>query len=533
MPKADPNKSMKNVPTLEVAGKETPQRTWQLIDSISKQISAQNKSQTKEPFLVNEKSDRIHKTYETIRNSVEYSEENMIMRRAIDRFLRRSFYRIDGKALGHKLVSELTLSGYIKDGSIDKTQLKEIVRLLFAYQLFLKHTDVSARKDYEQYIGIVSGHLQDVIADNQRLLSVINSSYQYVLEHYPQDQIDQVRVPIYISVERIIYKSDDATIRSRLFRMAFGHNLIHDPAKAADDYRLFVSNVREAQTSAELYEVSARVRKASAGLLILSDILLKTKDPKRLSNPKELELAVEKSSEKLYAQASKRLSRAIWRSLVFLILTKAVVGLAIEIPYDLLVHDEIILLPLLINLLFPPIYLLFSSSLILMPGKENTQRVSRLIHSIFFDNHTPKLDEFKDNDDERIFERLFNLIYSMLSLGVFGGLTWLLIELDFSAVSLAIFFIYFSSVSYFSFRITNGVRELKARTRKGSSFLSTSAAIINTPFVRLGQWLSSRYQSFNLVVFVFDFIIEAPLKTVSLAVRRWNRFIQDKQDESL
>ena len=250
--------------------------------------------------------------------------------------------------------------------------------------------------------------------------------YQYILEHYPNDQLDDVKVPIYIGIERIIYKSDDATIRSRLFRMAFAHN-----------------------------------------------ILLITTEPMRLLTPKELDLAIEKSAEKLYSKAGKRLSRAIWRSLIFLILTKAIVGLAVEIPYDLLVYDEIILIPILINLLFPPIYLLLSSSLILMPGRENTQRVGRLVQSMFYENHTPKPDEISDKDEDRMFERLFNLVYTLISVAIFAGLTTLLLSLEFNIVGLGVFFIYFSSVSYFSFRITNGVREPRTTARTNGMSSST------------------------------------------------------------
>ena len=58
-----------------------------------------------------------------------------------------------------------------------------------------------------------------------------------------------------------------------------------------------------------------------------------------------------------YKQVHRKLNRGIIKSIIFIFITKVIIGLGVEIPYDLLVVGSIALLPLGINLLFPPLYM--------------------------------------------------------------------------------------------------------------------------------------------------------------------------------
>src|SRR5690606_31155398 len=80
-----------------------------------------------------------------------------------------------------------------------------------------------------------------------------------------------------------------------------------------------------------------------------------------------------------YERIGQRIKQGIIKSIAFLIITKVIIGLVIEIPYDRVMHGEILWLPLAINLLFPPIYMIALSLMLPMPGPANTQALTKNI----------------------------------------------------------------------------------------------------------------------------------------------------------
>lgn len=57
-----------------------------------------------------------------------------------------------------------------------------------------------------------------------------------------------------------------------------------------------------------------------------------------------------------YTSISRRVTRGIVKSVVFLIITKFLVGIAIEVPYDIAVHGAVLWTPLLFNLFSTSVY---------------------------------------------------------------------------------------------------------------------------------------------------------------------------------
>ncbi len=51
------------------------------------------------------------------------------------------------------------------------------------------------------------------------------------------------------------------------------------------------------------------------------------------------------------------------------------------------------------------------------------------------------------------------------------------------------------------------------------------------PVLQAGQFLSREIARLNIFIFIFDFILEAPLKVIFEVVEEWIRFIRVKKDE--
>jgi hypothetical protein len=76
-----------------------------------------------------------------------------------------------------------------------------------------------------------------------------------------------------------------------------------------------------------------------------------------LQNKDQALLAFERQVALDYESINTKVNNGIIKSVIFLIITKFLIGIAIEVPYDYLMFGAILWLPLIINLFFPPLYM--------------------------------------------------------------------------------------------------------------------------------------------------------------------------------
>jgi hypothetical protein len=87
-----------------------------------------------------------------------------------------------------------------------------------------------------------------------------------------------------------------------------------------------------------------------------------------------------------------------------------------------------------------------------------------------------------------------------------------------------------SLVTFFGFKIRGSRRELVMV--EGSGGLSSAVFdIFFLPIVRAGRWISLRAPRINILLFFFDFIIEAPFKAAIKLVEGWLAFLREKKEE--
>ena len=126
----------------------------------------------------------------------------------------------------------------------------------------------------------------------------------------------------------------------------------------------------------------------------------------------------------------------------------------------------------------------------------------------------------------------FNTLYAVTFIAVFSALSYVLYLLHFNIVQGVIFFIFLSTASFLSFRLSRQINELEAiNTTQGT--LSLIRDVIYMPFIYVGQQISYRYSQVNVIAMALDILIELPLKTVLRLVRQWTQFLNAKKDELL
>lgn len=513
----------------------------QRIDAYEKTVVANRKKETVHVPTVGSK---LSTAYEQLRNASEYAEDDLLQQRAIRRYLKRvlSFHsEIDTKGLARELVTELTQAEYLRNDDTPKSDITEIAghisKYYGAYWKFAEKEHRPAKRiAFQDWIlDVLAVRCEQTLQTHLRQLLFAHFAYSYI--HDKLDIKKMIRdsekftdeehsVILYIAIHRALLKSDNATIRVALMD-SYRKDITH--IDEFESFNKMIDRLFETKTVAYTTRI---VGKNGASLRFIYTGFFREDAPMTASSLKSedaLEHGLRQHIDHEYTALNRKLDRGIVKSVVFLLITKTIIGVTIEVPYDYLVYGTIIWLPLILNLFFPAVFIAISRLALSTPGIKNTNAVVRQVNEMLFagDNQSLKLKVPKESRSLG-----FNTAYVAMFMLMFAALTYVLYLLEFNLVQGVIFFIFLSTASFLSFRLGRQIQELEAvNTSQGT--LSLMRDVLYMPFIYVGQQISYRYSKVNIVATVLDILIELPLKTILRLVRQWTQFLSSKKDEMI
>lgn len=462
--------------------------------------------------------------YEQLRNAAEYTEEHLLLQRAIQRFYRRVFLNRDSKIVGRsgeELIIELTLAGYLQNDSVMPSTIDDIDSLASDY--FAAHLKYSKEA---WTLSVLAVEVERLLNDDLKRDVFAQFAYDYFLQTTDQVKLFGKTIPdfeiaLFVAVQRALLKSDPATIRAALLR----RYQQHPGGNAYAETNKMIDQVIESNTTDKVFRL---VNRKGASFRILWRLIDEHENASQLLQSREQFLsAFETQIENEYSHINSRINRGIIKSVIFLIITKVLIGVAVEVPYDYWLHGSIVVLPLAINLLFPPIYMILLRFTLRLPGPANTRALTDMIdHLLYSDGNTVTL----SRSNRAGFGLAFNLAYAFFFVAVFGGVAFWLVTLGFSIVHLLIFFIFLSTASFLGFRLSRQIRELELVEGQQDG-VTVLRDFLYIPFVVVGRWISEKYSRVNIIAMILDMVIELPLKTILHLIRQWGVFITSKKDD--
>lgn len=467
--------------------------------------------------------------YEQFRNAAEYTEEHLLLQRAIRRYYKRLFLPQDRAQLSHsgeELVVELTLAGYLANDTIPVSSLSAIDQLASLYFDAYMHLHAANRSNNAWTLDVLAVRVEEILQDQleEKVFAQLcfdHFSSTIDMTKFRGEKTIDAEAALFVATHRALLYSGDATIRASLL------DRYQQTPATLDEYIAVnrqIDLLFEADITDKLYRV---VTRRGAPLRVFRRMLDEHEDiGKLLQNKPQFLASFEDQANKEYDNIAHRINRGIIKSVVFLIITKVIVGLAIEVPYDYAVHDGIVWLPLIINLLFPPLYMILLRLTLALPGYANTAALVDRIEAIMYGQPN----QYIARRHNTRLSTAFNVVYAAVVIGVFALASWWLITLGFSIVHLFIFFIFLSTASFLGFRLSRMVRDIEVvdADHNGITFIRD---MLYMPFVIVGRWLSEKYAKVNVVATLLDMLIELPLKTVLRLIRQWSAFINTKKDE--
>lgn len=523
-----------------------------LLASYRTEQEKQEAGATQETIRVGEVLGSIAFVYERIRNAIEYKDEHLLRRSAIERILRRQFWERpsrDPEVVAKSLIRELIWARYLKNDTLPKSKIKETAKTLIKYRRLLgliltgqPYEGQVANEWRKWLVGIVSCEIEEALSSSLFYVDALSEAmYTWFRQNFnwqdDQPSSEEKEIQIFIAVYRSLPKADDPRLRYYLLKRLYpdwkraSDELIKKVAEDLFATRREIEQWLDFPRQRRLYRF---VQKHTTPFQILRNII--EGNPRSIQeiivDPKRLEEKIREICHHRYAQIGERVNRGVLRSVIYIFVTKVLLAIIMEVPYELYVVEEIKPLPLAMNILFPPALMFLVGLTIRRPDEANTERiVSRLKGFIYSKAEEEKM-SFSLVPVKRgwLTERIFFVIYGLLSLLIFGGIAYGLFKLHFNIVSAVIFFVFLSLVLLFGFRVRFIASEIIV-TGKKEGLLSHLLTNLSLPLLNLGVWLSEILSQLNFLMILMDFLIEAPLKSIIEVVEEWTSFIRERREE--
>lgn len=483
--------------------------------------------------------------YEKVRVAIEYREDHLLRRAAIERMLKRLLILNDnGRGIAGNLLKELLWAKYLPDDSLP-VGLTHIIQVTIDKYIFLRNEIAAGRGGHEKrvitewLISSAAAEIEEKLVPNPEREAFINFVYRYFQNKiFIKDVDDKFRdIQTYIGVHRAFARSDNDFIRYSMLKLL----LPEMPSYSWKDVQERTKDIYQVLQTADEHianpigpTISRQLKKEIAPFLILRDLY--EQDSKEFVNILEDEARlndrVESLCRKRYEEIGRKLRRAATRSIIYIFLTKMVFAFALEYPFDRYVLKDFKPVPLAVNTLVPP-FLMFLSILGLSPpGEDNTKRIIERMREIVYD--TSKADQritlaLKTPIRHPLLIFFFSVFYLIAFFMVFGSIVVILSYFHFTIASQAIFIFFVTVVVFFAYRIRQTGKEYMIKEREG--LLSPLVHFFLLPVLNVGKWLSSEIAKINFFVALFDFVFEAPFKAIFGLFEEWFAFIRRKKDE--
>ncbi len=525
---------------------------YKKIEYIYRQREAFAKDENKNVISVDEMASNLTSLYEKLRNSVDFKEVHLLRRYAIERNLKRRFIlEILKPQIARALIEDLIRAKYIPNNGILESKVQEVERVIAKYndlfELLNEHyeNDKLEQKNLQDYfdwlIGVEACEIDIILTPEDVADAVIEAMYQVTKPRVKLKgddlSIKEKNIQLYVAIHKSLVRSDDTIISYHLLYLYYpewfsaDHKLIKEVASNIGPiYRTINHHLRHPYQR----KIYAAIKEPVVTFQVLHELILtqEAKVEDLLVQPEELEAEARKLILKRYKFLRSKLSKSSMRAIIYIFITKVLFAVALEFPYERYILGHINFTNLGINVVFPPLLMFLVTLSFSIPGSNNTDKILANLKDLVYDKSEQSIlcqlkSKYKQSLSYQIF---YNFMYTLLYIGVFGGIVYLLYTLDFNIISGAIFLFFLTAVSFFAIRIRNTAKELKVIDNKEDA-LSFFMNFFSLPIVAVGRWLSTKFRKINVFAFVMDFIIEAPFKMVVLAFEDWMGFMKEKKEE--
>lgn len=486
--------------------------------------------------------------YEKIRNSVEFREDHLIRRAAIERILkRRLMINPEGKDEGENLIRELLWARYFNTddvGITDTFMVQKIIDRLIKIKEKITTGLPTNEKSYlwEFLLDLATCEIEEKLSPDKALKKTYYGYFifQVLRKKIYFEDLSETKRDLYLlsAIEKVYHRSDRAYQRYHLFNNTYQQlSELNDQElnKITAKFLEIAQKIDQILNNFYVDQLSRYLKKQLPPFLILFGLIdEKEEEIESVLNDKDhLWQEVEFHCRKKYQGTHSRLINLAIRSFIYIFLTKMIFALILEFPLSKYFYGEVNLTSILINTLFPPILMLLILVFFQLPGAKNTKKIYERITDIINKDPTfetkPVVLKTKKRDKKPILIFGFTIFYLLTFIITLSLIYEILNYLKFNLISQVIFIFFVSLVTFFSYRIKQIVNEYKLEEKE--SIFTPIFDFFFMPILSIGNYLSKEVARLNFFIFIFDFIIESPFKLIFEVVEEWIAFVRKRKEE--
>lgn len=531
-----------------------------MLSSYTEGIQSARKPLT--PIHVDEIASHIAKFYEQIRKVIDWKEDNVLRRSAIERALKRILFPklsgvtlksdIDTYRVAYSVTADLIRGGHLQNDEIPEEQVLLVETALKKALHILKHAKFPTsellplkRKINFTYfiIELAAVDIEEILTNPVKervLLETMTQTLTSRIRIRPEGSMtdDEKKTHVYIAVSRTLFDLDDSFILAQLLK--FSYKDWFNPSadlldKLASDIPAIWSEkdkVLEHAVSRQLYTICERI---DTVYMLIGDVLEKYKEtpakvPAIFADKIKLSEELGIAYDKRFLSLKSRLFRLAVFSTLSVFLSNWVTFYIVEVPLASIFSEGFNIFTAIIDFVVPTVVMFALVSIIRPPAAENRGQVLTAVYQYVYDDEKKKLyDVYIKKRKNSMFMLVVGILYLIMMFGVLGGVGYVfyIAKLPLSSVvfdTLTIALTFFAAVG-----IRNKSKELSVDDK--TPVWEFLLDMLSVPIARIGSILAAKWKEYNIIAIVFTFLVETPMVVVFDFIENWSQYIKERRAE--
>lgn len=481
--------------------------------------------------------------YEKLRNAMDFRDDDAILRAAIERIIkRRMMFGENAKSIAEPLVRELVWARYFPEGTVPESITHKVEKIMLLYKQLQDKVNHKHRVNKgvvnEWILHLMSSAIEHTLSPSKDRELISNFMFQFFKDKVviADDTTVTRDAQVFLAVRRTFAHQDLPLLRYHLFIQIFGdlseQNIEHVSDKFIEAYKQITYQLE--------YPLKDRFqtffKNQSIPFYILEEILKQNRGKNRemVENLDAFKVAVMNTCTKKYDNIKAKVSRAIVRGVIFILVTKTLFGLGIEGSIENLLYGKVYWSSIALNTVFPPLLMIVAALFIKTPDRENSVRIWERIKTIIYETAPNTWQPLILRKNNNRIDPVMNLIFITLWLAALtltlGSMIYILTFLHFKLISQGIFVFFLMIVSFICYRINQTAHMYTLETDK-HSFRSVLFDFFFVPVIQAGRRLTENISKINVFLFFFDLFIETPFKVIFGFFEQWFIFLRTQREK--
>jgi len=493
---------------------------------------------------VNKVVEKLAVFYEKIRNAIDYKEEHLIRQFAIKRILKRHHLDQveDIDQLSKDLMYELVQARYFNDNTVPESYIEEVSKILKKYINLLRYSLTLPQSSTirKWLLGMAACEIEELIVSPKKINALMELMYRVVepkinLIDFEVEEETKAQ-QLFIAINLTLMKADRDLINYRLLKSnysAWRDNDNFDETYFSANLLAIYNQLYESLNNPLNGMLSKKIQKHAVLFNVLHNVVNNNlKDLEGvLNNSTKLESEIKKECENQYKETKRKVRRASIKAMIYLFITKGLLAVVLEMPYSYLVGSAVNNLALIINLLMPTLLMFILFITFSLPEQKNTEKILLELKKVLNNPDDLSLINIKEKDNKKpLLMKIFQLFYFVVFIFTFSAIIYFLWRLQFNLLSGIFFMLFLSLVSYLGMQIRRSAMTIVILS-ESKGFIGSMLDLFAYPVMSAGKWFIHKFDQYNVFIFFFDVILEAPLKTFIMITDAWFNFMKQKEED--